>query len=184
MISILDYGSGNINAIATLVKLSNISYEIVTHPGQLASATKILLPGVGAFDRTMSTFRASGMANAVRMRLEDRSVACLGICVGMHVLANSSEEGSLEGMGLVPGQVRRFHPEDIPESPKVPHMGWNTIEVHKPHPLLAGIDMAQGFYFLHSYHYECDSADAVIATAQHGRDFDAVVGTEIGRAHV
>src|SRR3546814_12941065 len=88
MISILDYGSGNINAIATLVKLSNISYEIVTHPGQLASATKILLPGVGAFDRTMSTFRASGMANAVRMRLEDRSVACLGICVGMHVLGS------------------------------------------------------------------------------------------------
>src|SRR3546814_115057 len=80
-------------------------------------------------------------------------------------------------MGLVPGQVRRFHPEDIPESPKVPHMGWNTIEVHKPHPLLAGIDMAQGFYFLHSYHYECDSADDVIATARPGRDFDAVAGT-------
>src|SRR3546814_18109688 len=137
----------------------------------------MLLPGVGAFDRTMSTFRASGMANAVRMRLEDRSVACLGICVGMHVLANSSEEGSLEGMGLVPGQVRRFHPEDIPESPKVPHLGWNTIEVHKPHPLLAGIAMAQGLYFLTSYPYQCDSADDGIATARHGRNYAGLMGT-------
>lgn len=178
MISILDYGSGNIHAIATLVKMSNVPFEIVTEAGQLASARKILLPGVGAFNRTMATFHESGLAEAVISRAADSEVRCLGICVGMHVLANSSEEGTASGLGLIPGKVRRFRPEDIAQAPKIPHMGWNTIDVRRQHPLLEGIDMAQGFYFLHSYHYDCDNPEDVIATANHGRDFDAVVGTD------
>lgn len=177
MISIVDYGSGNIQAIATLLKRSNTAAEIVQRPEAIAGARRILLPGVGAFDQTMNTLEASGMAEAIRSRIQTGDATCLGICVGMHCLADSSEEGpGVAGLGLVPGTVQRFDTARIPEKPRLPHMGWNTVTDLNAHPLLAGIDRAQGFYFLHSYHYRCADDDAVIGVAGHGYDFEAVVG--------
>jgi imidazole glycerol-phosphate synthase subunit HisH len=178
MITILDYGSGNISAIVRLAKLSNVETRVATGPADVAEARHILLPGVGAFDRTMDAFVSSGLADALTARLENADVWCLGICVGMHVLANGSEEGTRSGLGLIPGQVRRFRAEDIPVKPKIPHMGWNTLETVRPHPLLEGVDVTQGFYFLHSYCYACDSADDVIATTTHGTAFHSVIGRD------
>jgi imidazole glycerol-phosphate synthase subunit HisH len=176
MITILDYGSGNISAIVRLAKLSNVETRVATGPAGVADARHILLPGVGAFDRTMDAFVSSGLADALTARLNQPDVWCLGICVGMHVLADSSDEGSKRGLGLIPGHVKRFRAEDIPEKPKIPHMGWNTLETVRPHPLLEGLDTAQGFYFLHSYRYACDAPDDVIATSTHGTMFHSVIG--------
>lgn len=175
MITVLDYGSGNIAAIGNLLRLSNLPHEIVQSPDALRSASHILLPGVGAFDNTMAAFRKSGVEDALRERTA-AGAALLGICVGMQVLADSSDEGRLAGLGFVPGRVRRFDPQTISIASKVPHMGWNSIAQSGDHPLLAGVDLARGFYFLHSYYFECSRQDNVLATTDHGRPFHCAIG--------
>jgi glutamine amidotransferase len=176
MMSIIDYGSGNISAIATLAKRCNVDYEIVNTPEQISSATQLLLPGVGAFDHTMRAFEQTGMAAAVKARIGSGGASLLGICVGMQILASSSEEGTEPGLGLIPGRVRRFDPASIPAKPKLPHMGWNQITPRATHPLLANIDLDHGFYFLHSYYFDCEDAADIVATTTHGPVFHSMVG--------
>lgn len=176
MISIVNYGSGNIAAIANLLRLSNLPHEIADDAAALKKADRILLPGVGAFDPTLDLFRRSGLEEMLRERTA-AGAALLGICVGMQVLADSSEEGKVKGLGFVPGRVRRFDPQTIPGPSKVPHMGWNTIRArNNDHPLIRNTDASLGFYFLHSYYFECANAEDVIAETDHGRSFSCVVG--------
>jgi imidazole glycerol-phosphate synthase subunit HisH len=176
MISIVNYGSGNIAAIANLLRLSNLAHQIIETPNEISRAERILLPGVGAFDPTMALFRQSGIEVALRDRVAS-GAALMGICVGMQVLASSSEEGTSAGLGFIPGRVRRFDPQAISLSSKVPHMGWNAISAQQVnHPMLAGIDAAKGFYFLHSYYFDCLEPDSVIAEAEHGRKFHCMAG--------
>lgn len=176
MMSIIDYGSGNLSAIAVLAKRSGVDFEIIQTPDQVLRATHLLLPGVGAFDHTMKAFQQSGMAAALKQRTGSGEAALLGICVGMQILASSSEEGIEDGLDLIPGRVRRFDPATIPEKPRIPHMGWNTLTSPSAHPLLDGVDFDRGFYFLHSYYYVCASDDDVIATTSHGPQFHSVIG--------
>ncbi len=176
MISVIDYGSGNLHAICTLLKLSNEDHQIIDRPEQIASASKMLLPGVGAFDRTMAAFNESGMADAIKLRMKSGNAMCMGICIGMHVLADSSEEGNTPGLGLIAGKVKRFDAARIASKPKTPHMGWNSISTATGHPLLANIDKERGFYFLHSYHFECADKANVIGTSDHGYEFHSVIG--------
>jgi glutamine amidotransferase len=176
MMSILNYGSGNISAIATLAKLSNVEFEIIDTAEEIARASKILVPGVGAFDRTLGAFNERGLGPALKARIASGEASCIGVCVGMQILATRSDEGSEAGLGLIPGQVRRFDPASIPVKPKVPHMGWNSVTAIREHPLLAGIDLARGFYFLHGYYYECDDPADAIATSSHGQVFHSVIG--------
>jgi len=175
MISVIDYGSGNIAAIGNLLRLSNLPFLIVADPARMKDARHVLLPGVGAFDNTMLALKNSGFEIEMR-RLIGEGAALLGICVGMQVLAESSEEGELPGLALVPGQVKRFDAGDIPCGSKVPHMGWNSIEPSGTPPLLANIDTAKGFYFLHSYYFDAASPENVLATSEHGIVFHSAVG--------
>lgn len=176
MMSVIDYGSGNISAIATLAKRSGVDFEIIQSPDEVMRATHLLLPGVGAFDHTMKAFEASGMAAALKRRAGSGEAALLGICVGMQILASSSEEGVEGGLGLIPGRVRRFDPASIPTKPRIPHMGWNALATRQPHPLLEGVDLERGFYFLHSYYFVCEDDADVVATTSHGAEFHSVVG--------
>lgn len=175
MISVIDYGSGNLAAISNLLKLSSLRYELISHPAQMKEAQHILLPGVGAFDNTMRALHNSGFEREIR-RLICEGAALLGICVGMQVLAESSEEGQLPGMGLIPGKVKRFDAKEISCGSKVPHMGWNSIRWVGTPPLLAGIDADKGFYFLHSYYFDAVSRHNVLATTEHGVTFHSAVG--------
>lgn len=176
MITIVNYGSGNIGAITNLLHLSNLAHEVIEEPQQLAKAQHILLPGVGSFDPTMDLFRKSGLEDAMRERVA-AGAALMGICVGMQVLADSSEEGSAAGLGFIPGRVRRFDAQTIRDASKVPHMGWNAVNPVKPdHPMLKNIDIARGFYFLHSYTFHCASPDDVIGETTHGAPFHCMVG--------
>lgn len=177
MIGIVDYGSGNIAAISNIYRSLNIETEVVRRPDDLASVSKIVLPGVGAFDSAMSQLNESGLRCALDEAVLGQKTPVLGICVGMQVMAESSEEGSLEGLGWVAGTVRKFDAEKINTLPKLPHMGWNSI-VKTDHELLEFVDCSMGFYFLHSYYFESQSAHNVIAKAFYIKEFHCAVSSE------
>lgn len=174
MIGIVDYGSGNIEAIRNIYRNLNIDTEIVKKVDDLAKVSKIVMPGVGSFDSAMSQLNESGLRLALDDAVLKKRTPVLGICVGMQVMANSSEEGSLKGLGWVDGTVRRFDSEKIDMLPKLPHMGWNGIS-KSDHGLLKSIDCSLGFYFLHSYYFDAKSAQNVIARAFYIHDFDCAV---------
>ena len=184
MIGIIDYGSGNVQAIATIYKNLNIDYLIISDPGDLKKANKLVLPGVGAFDATMQQLIDSGLRDELNNLVINKKVPILGICVGLQVMGFSSDEGDLKGLGWIPGKVKKFNINKIESKPKLPHMGWNTIIDIQNHDLFKGIDNEFGFYFVHSFYFECESKDNILATSNYGTDFassiysDHIIGTQ------
>ena len=172
MLTIIDYGLGNLNSVTNMIRHVGGTCRVTGDPGELADAEKLILPGVGAFDRGMEALRGTGIADALSVAVLERKKPILGICLGMQLMANRSGEGSLPGLGWLDAEVRKFCFLAQSEL-KIPHMGWNTVSIIKTNPL---IDSSMGqlrFYFVHSYHMACtDSAD-VLATAHHGLDFCA-----------
>lgn len=167
MIAIVNYGSGNIGAISNVYKKAKIDHVVVNRPDDLARAERYLLPGVGHFDETVSYLRRSGLLEVLRENVVCGGKPLLGICVGMQILADSSEEGREPGLGWVPGRVRKF--ELTADRPRIPHMGWNSVGVaHDPSHLMANVEMGTGFYFLHSYYFEPTDQRHIIAYAAYG----------------
>ena len=184
MIGIIDYGSGNIQAIATIYKNLNIEHQVLNKPGDLKKAYKLILPGVGAFDATMQQLIDSGLKEELNKRVLLDKVPVLGICVGLQVMGYGSEEGELPGLGWIPGKVKKFDESRIEIKPKLPHMGWNEINDLRTHPLFKGIDSDFGFYFVHSFYFECESEDNILTTSNYGDEFtssiyaDHIIGTQ------
>ncbi|MFA9395551.1 MAG: imidazole glycerol phosphate synthase subunit HisH [Halodesulfovibrio sp.] len=173
MIAIVDYGVGNVKAFANVYNRLNIECCLATRPEDFKSATKIILPGVGAFDHAMSLLLESGMREVLDDLVLNRSMPVLGICVGMQLMAASSEEGSMAGLNWIPGKVREFNftdSVDFKELP-LPHMGWNTLTIDTGSSLFAGVSDIPRCYFLHSYYFECDNPSDAIATADYGQSF-------------
>lgn len=178
MIAVINYGSGNIQAIANLYGRLNIPFVIATEPGDLASADRALLPGVGAFDQAMYALEESGMRQALdRFVLEDKK-PILGICVGMQLLACQSEEGDARGLGWIDGAVKKFDHANFRQTTHLPHMGWNTIEPTHDSTLFDGVDLRTGYYFLHSYYFSCANDADILATTEYGGRFTSVVQKE------
>lgn len=175
MISILDYGSGNINAIRNIYERLNIPSELISSVGEIEKAERVILPGVGAFDETISTLREKGIVDILNRRVEKGNLLILGICVGMQMLANCSEEGSLAGLGWIPGEVKKFDKNLIQGKPKLPHLGWNSISIVKDCPLFKGIDEEIGFYFVHSYYFNCKYVENVLTTTDYGITFHSAI---------
>lgn len=175
MIAIVDYGSGNIKAIANIYRRLDVPTFVATTPAELRRASHIILPGVGAFDQAMQHLDASGLKEALNTRVLEDRVPFLGICVGMQLLARRSDEGREAGLGWIDADVRRFDASRFAQPTKLPHMGWNDVERVREHPLLDGMDADLGFYFLHSYHVECDRRDDVLAETEYGGRFHAAV---------
>ena len=171
MIGIIDYGSGNVQAIATIYKNLNIDYQVITDKDDLKKADKLILPGVGAFDATMKQLIDSGLSDELNNLVLINKVPILGICVGLQVMGFGSDEGDLPGLGWIPGIVKKFNINKIESKPKLPHMGWNTIKDIQNHNLFKGIDNEFGFYFVHSFYFECESEDNILATSNYGTDF-------------
>ena len=175
MIHIVDYGLGNIQAFVNMYKRLGFEPVRARTAVDLENATKIILPGVGAFDHAMELLAASGM----RARLEDlvfaQRVPVLGICVGMQILANSSEEGAGQGLGWVPGRVCSFLGNLDSAVLPMPHMGWNDVVPVAGSPLFKGLESDARFYFLHSYYFECSAPANVAARADYGFQFDCAV---------
>lgn len=184
MIGIIDYGSGNIQAIATIYKNLNIEHQVLNKPEDLKKADKLILPGVGAFDATMQQLIDSGIKEELNKLVLEEKVPVLGICVGLQVMGFESEEGKLPGLGWIPGKVKEFDKSRITIKPKLPHMGWNVINDVRTHPLFKGIDSDFGFYFVHSFYFECENDENVLATSNYGDEFtssiyaDHIIGTQ------
>lgn len=176
MIALVDYGLGNIQAFSNIYRRLNIEVRCVSCAEDLRSAEKIVLPGVGAFDWAMSRLNDSGMRRMLDELVLERGVPILGVCVGMQMLANGSEEGELPGLGWVSGKVRRFDESVLKAKTHLPHMGWNTV-TPKDHPLFGEIDTPE-FYFLHSYFFDPESPDSVLAQTDYGARFASAVYRE------
>lgn len=177
MITIVDFGLGNIGAFADAHRRLGIPLRIARKSEELKGATKIILPGVGAFDNTMEKLQASGMRDTLDELVLGRRVPVVGVCVGMQMLASSSEEGELPGLGWIEGEVRKFEANSPDHSICVPHMGWNNIEPKKSIPLFDGLDFGARFYFLHSFYLACRKSEDVAAVTSHGREFVSAVSS-------
>jgi len=179
MIAIVDYGLGNVKAFANVYERLNIPACIVRKADGLNAATKVILPGVGAFDQAMTKLDHSGMREALDDLVLKRKIPVLGICVGMQILAKTSEEGILPGLGWIAGMVKKFDVCLLQGSKmQLPHMGWNTIQPNNGNPLLKNFNSESRFYFLHSYYFECHNDDDSIAITEYGIRFSSAVNHE------
>jgi glutamine amidotransferase len=175
MIIIVDYGVGNIQAFCNIYKQLGIPIKRAQSAYELEGATKIILPGVGAFDYAMTRLSQSGMRETLNHLVLDRKVPIVGICVGMQMLALSSEEGLLPGLGWVDGTVKKFDIDIFDHNTPLPHMGWNDVKVVKNNNLLIGLENEAQFYFLHSYYFETKDPKNVIASTHYSQDFACAV---------
>jgi imidazole glycerol-phosphate synthase subunit HisH len=175
MITIINYGLGNVQAFANVYKRLNIPAVIATGTSDLEGATRLILPGVGAFDHAMELLDASGMREQVDDLVLNRKIPVLGVCVGMQILARCSEEGTAAGLGWIDGRVRRFDEAMLQPPPRLPHMGWNDVVPKGDAKLFSGLEQDSRFYFLHSYYFDCASNDNVLATAEYGISFGCAV---------
>lgn len=175
MIKIVDYGLGNITAFSNMYRRMNIPVETANTAEQLEGADSIILPGVGAFDRAIELLNESRMrATLERMVCEDQ-VPVLGVCVGMQILANSSDEGKLPGLGWMPGRIRAFKTEPSAAELPSPHMGWNDVTLTVENSLFKGLESEARFYFLHSYFFECEQDGSSVTTSNYGLNFTSSV---------
>jgi imidazole glycerol-phosphate synthase subunit HisH len=177
MIAIVDYGSGNIKAMANIFARLNVPAFVATKPTDLARATKIILPGVGAFDQAMGHLEQSGLRDALTDSVMGDSVPMLGVCVGMQLLGEKSDEGERPGLGWVAGTVRKFDHSELAERTHLPHMGWNDVSVIRSSPLFDGLETDAKFYFLHSYYFSCDQKNDVLAETEYGGRFTCAVNS-------
>lgn len=172
MIDVLDYGIGNFGSVIRMIEKVGGSARRISTPEDILRANKIILPGVGHFDRGMSQIHERGLVEALRERVVQQGTPIMGICLGMQLLCASSEEGVLPGLAFVDAHVRKFH--SLPgQNLKIPHMGWNTVRVVRSNPLVVTASEEQRFYFVHSYYVEPDVPDLAIVMATHGVEFCA-----------
>ena len=175
MITIVNYGSGNINAIGNIYDRLCIPFKVASNPVDIIGAERIILPGVGAFDETMAILDSSGFRAVLDREVLENQVPVLGVCVGMQILAEKSEEGIHPGLGWIKGEVKKIDTNLLTEKPKIPHLGWNSVKVSKQSELFNSIDEEMGFYFLHSYYFECDNPGDIMSTTFYGKEFASSV---------
>lgn len=176
MITIVDYGAGNLRSVANAIEALERQAQVVEDARGLRGSSAIILPGVGAFGDGMEGLRKRDLVEALTEEVIGKGIPFLGICLGMQLLATEGlENGRHEGLGWIPGTVRRVEPSD--KRCKVPHMGWNDLDIRRPGRLFAGFDEPPVFYFVHSYYFDpaSDSKETVTATAWHGMKVPAAI---------
>lgn len=171
MIAIIDYGMGNLRSVQKGFEKVGVEAVVAGDPALADRADGVVLPGVGAFADAMANLRAAGMDGAIHRAVQSGK-PFLGICLGQQLLFEASEEwGYTEGLGIFPGRVRR-----LPDGLKVPHMGWNQIEIRRPDPILMGIPDRSSFYFVHSYVVDPAEESVVLTQTEYGVRFASIVG--------
>lgn len=171
MITIIDYGMGNLGSVSNMVRKVGGSSLTTSDPKRIAAAEKLILPGVGAFDYGMQQLKKLDLITVITEQAAS-GTPLLGICLGMQLLASGSEEGDVRGLDLMNAEIRKFA-FSADAQLAIPHVGWNEVCVVKENPLLSMQDAALRFYFTHSYHAECADPQDVIATALYGYPFTA-----------
>lgn len=171
MITIIDYGVGNINAFVNVYKRLDVPVKIAKTKEDLIGAEKLILPGVGHFDHAMQQLNQSGMRETLDELVLIENIPVIGICVGMQMMANSSEEGKEEGLKWIDASVKKFDETKIHQVTRLPHMGWNDVKPCLDNPLFAGLEHDAIFYFLHTYYFECNKKEDVLAVTEYGDEF-------------
>jgi imidazole glycerol-phosphate synthase subunit HisH len=175
MITIVNYGLGNIQAISNIYRRLNIPVEIAESAGALGKARRIILPGVGAFDWAMCCLNKSGMRDVLDDLVLNKGVPVLGICVGMQMLGHRSDEGKMEGLHWIDGDVKRFDETACRSTTHLPHMGWNNVRPRVADMVFQGMDEQSRFYFLHSYYFAPASHENILATTDYFGEFASSV---------
>lgn len=176
MITIVDYGVGNLRAFTNIYKSLGIAVTIAQNKQILSEATKIILPGVGAFDYAMRLLQQSDMVQVLQQKVIQQQTPVLGVCVGMQLLAQSSEEGQMAGLHFIENaQVKKFKLDENDQLQRIPQMGWNTISCKSNNPLFNGISSGEQFYFLHSYYFACDVQYAIANTQFYQHNYVSAV---------
>lgn len=170
MIVIVDYKMGNLGSITNIIKKIGHSSIITSDIDQIAKADKIILPGVGSFDKAMENLNNLNLINVLNEKALIEKIPVLGICLGMQLLTKSSEEGNVEGLGWIDAKTVKFQLSDFPNL-KIPHMGWNEVQLPKKHILCEDMCPDPRFYFVHSYHVVCESDNNVLMKTHFGYDF-------------
>ena len=176
---IIDNGICNTGSLYNMLTRVGVNVSVTSSPLSIASADGIVFPGVGAFDNAMECMIKSDLYSVLRQRVVEDKVPFLGICLGMQLLFNSSEEGELPGFGWIPGHVKRFDFDGLGNKHlKVPHMGWNSVQPSHSDSLFNGLEQDSRFYFVHSYHAVCSDASHALATTEYGYPFVSAVQKE------
>jgi len=178
MIAIIDYDAGNLTSVSRAVSHLGIESVITRNEAEIKAAERIIFPGVGAAGAAMESLQRSGLDVLIKEELANGK-PILGICLGSQIILTHSEENDTPCLGVIDGTVRAFAPDSQSENGqklKIPHMGWNGINIEKSHPLLSGVGADDEFYFVHSYYPEPQNSDYVIATTDYGISFASIVG--------
>ena len=175
MIVIVDYGVGNLGSIKNMFKKVGFKAEPSSDPAVLRAAEKLILPGVGAFDAGMSKLRERGLVDLLNELVLEKKVPVLGHCLGLQLMTRKSEEGQEAGLGWIDAESVRFRFDTDWAQLKVPHMGWNVLDIRRPHPLVADLEDEARFYFVHTYHIVCADESDVVAYTDYGYNFASVI---------
>ena len=169
-IIILDYGMGNLGSVFNMFKKIGINAKISSNIKEIETAKKILLPGVGAFDTAIQKIEDNNFSEILNYKAKEEKIPILGICLGMQLLTNKSEEGNLAGFGWIDAETKKFKFE-LEDNFKVPHMGWNHVIKNNESPIIEKINESSKFYFVHSYYVQVNNNDRSIMKAHHGHHF-------------
>jgi glutamine amidotransferase len=170
LVTIIDYGMGNLGSIANMIKHIGYRSLITSDISQIESADKIILPGVGNFDKAMLNIKSMGLLTMIKQKAITEKKPMLGICLGMQLMCKKSEEGNETGLEFIDAEVIRFFFSEN-QKLKIPHMGWNLVEEKKENSVFSEMYEKPRFYFVHSYHVVCKNASDILTTTNYGYNF-------------
>ncbi len=176
MITIIDYGAGNIVSVKRALDHMGIENKISNDPREIKEAERLIFPGVGHAGAAMENLRSTGIGEALVYACSERKIPVLGICLGAQILLDFSQEADTKCLGLIEGEVRRFLLTD--SNLKVPHMGWNSVDITRPHFLLKNVQSGSEFYFVHSFYLNPAHDEVVIGRCSYGIDFPVIIGKD------
>lgn len=171
MIVIIDLNLGNVGAIKNMLKKIGVHSKVSNKKNDILSATKLILPGVGSFDTGMINIKKKGILNCIEKKVKKEFIPILGICLGMQMMMQRSDEGKQKGLGWIKGEVKKFRLNEL----KVPHMGWNKINVVKETKITDKLDLNSKFYFVHSYYVSVNNSDDIVSLSKYGLEFTSAI---------
>ena len=177
MIGVINYGLGNVKAFLNIYNRLNIPCCLVSSKKDFYSLDKVIIPGVGSFDYALNLLEASGMIDPLNEFIANKNNFVLGVCIGMHIMANNSEEGTKNGLGWIPGRVKKIKISNTQSHP-LPHMGWNAVNQFNDTTLFEQIRQGDEFYFLHSYYFDADFQRNIIAKSTYPDEFPSIVNKD------
>jgi glutamine amidotransferase len=178
MIVIVNYGLGNLESIKNMLKKVGFESVISSNPEEIRKASKLILPGVGAFDNGMNNLHDFRIIPVLEEGVFEKKIPILGICLGMQLFTKRSEEGKMPGLGWIDGETIRFQFNEEKRKLRIPHMGWNIVEIRQRDPLFEEMYSEPRFYFVHSYHVICRSEEDVLTQTFYGYEFVSSVRKE------